>query len=223
MEDFIDIILILLLVFVVAFTGLLIFLLRTNPPLAHLFMFLFLGSIAAGVGVLGWKIYRKKRLEPYHDILREISRSKKEITRSTRQLDRHLRKVIRAQFPKIRQLCREAKKCIYKITEIDKALRPLEKKQFREHSQFARQSSSDKRVEEKIQESHQRYYENIRTIQSSKNQYLQQVQQVLRFLQELNSQILALKYSQGNFSLQTEIADTIDDLLIEIQTLGEIT
>lgn len=223
MDAFIDLILFLLLLFVIAFAGLLIFFLVTNPPVAHILMFSFLCGLVGGIGILGWKIYRKKRLETYNEILREISQSKKELTRSTRRLDRHLRKAIREQFPKIRQLCREAKKCIYKITEIDKVLLSLEQKQLKESSQFVRQLSDDKRIEEKIQESHQRFRENLRTIQSSKNQYLQQVQQVLRFLQELNSQILALKYSQGDFTIQTEIADTIDELLIEIQTLEEIT
>jgi hypothetical protein len=65
--------------------------------------------------------------------------------------------------------------------------------------------------------------QNIRAIQSSKDQYIQQIQQVLQFLQELNSQILALRYSPSNIEMGNEIAATIDELLIEMKALEEIT
>lgn len=223
MEEFIDYILFLLLVFVIAFAGLIIFLLEKSPLAAYMLIVAFLGSVLGGIGVFGWKVYQKKRLEPYYDLLREILQLKKEITRSTSRLDRHLRKAIRDQFPKIRQLCYETKKRIYKISEIDNVLVSLEQKQSSEDGQFLRSLSTNQKIEEKIQESHRRYYENLRKIQETKNQYMQEVEQVLRFLQELNSQILALKYSQGNVTIQKEIADTIDELLIEMQTLEEIT
>ena len=223
MEDFIDYILFLLLIFVIAFACLIIFLLVKNPIAGYLLIFLFIFSITGGTGILGWKFYQKKRLGPYYEILREISQSRKEIHHSTRQLERHLKKAIKEQFPKIHQLCHEAQKCIYKITEIDKVISSLEKKQVIGNRQTIRQIAENNEIEEKIQESNKRHQENIRAIKVSKNQYFQKVQQVLKFLQELNSQILALKYSHGNIEIQAEIAETIDGLLIEIQTLKEMT
>ncbi len=223
MEDFIEYILFLLLIFLVAFTGLIVFLLEKNPVAGYLLIVSFFGSLAGGIGALGWRFYRKKRLEPYYELLREILQLKKGIVRSTRRLDRHVQKLIREQFPKIHQLCKESQKRLYKVTEIDKVIASLEQKYINETGQSKRSLSGNRKIEEKIQESHKRYSANLLKIKETKNQYMQEVEQVLRFLQELNSQILALTYSKGNVTIQQEIADTIDELLIDMHTLEEIT
>jgi uncharacterized phage infection (PIP) family protein YhgE len=180
-------------------------------------------SIASGISFWMWKIHLRKSMGAYYEMFISISKSKKEIHRSVKTLDRYLRRAIKEQFPKINKLCRKAETHVKKIQEIDKVLSSLEAKRELEYQQHTQQLEN-RELTAKISESYKRYNENIRAIQTSKNQYLQQVQQVLHFLEELNSQILALKYSRGDMKkIGTEIAETIDDLLIEMQTLKEIS
>lgn len=154
MEDFIEIILFILLILTILFTGLLIFLFIKSPTIAYILILVFVLSLAAGVGVWTWKIYLKRRSE---------------------------------------------------------------------NKRYRQQLSDNPEIASKMRDSKKRYYENIQAIQLSKNQYTQQIQQVCQLLQELNSQILALRYSQSNTAIGTEIAETIDELLTEIKTLEEIT
>lgn len=222
MEDFIEIILFILLILAILFTGLLIFLFIKSPTVAYILILAFVLSLATGVGVWIWKIYLRKRMGSYYEIFGAILRSRKEIIQSVKKLDPHLRKAIQVQFPKINQLCRETKKCILKIQEIEKVLFSLEAKQESENKRYSQQLSNNPEIANKMRDSKKRYYENIQAIQLSKNQHIQQIQQVLQLLQELNSQILALRYSHSNVEIGNEIAETIDELLTEIKTLEEI-
>jgi hypothetical protein len=222
MEEFFDYILLLVLIFMIIFTSLLIFLLIKNPLAGYILMISVIFGIAGGIGVLGRKFHRKKRLGSYYEMFQDISRSQKEIHRSSRYLERHLQKIIKQQFPKIRQLCQESQRCIHKIVEIDNVLSDLENEQNAKHRNFLKQVIGESSRKEKIRESDTRYWENIKTITDSRKRYLQTVQQVLQFLQELNSHILALKYSPFKSEIHTQIMEAIDDLLIEIQTLKEM-
>ncbi len=222
MEDFIEIILFILLILAILFTGLLIFLFITSPTIASILILAVGVSLAAGAGVWAWKIYRKKRMGPYYEMFAAISRSRKEISQSVKKLEYHLRGAIRAHFPKVNQLCRETKKCVLKIQEIEKVLSSLETKQESENKRSIRQLSDDREIASKMMDSKKRYYENIQAVQLSKNQYIQQVQQVLQLLQELNSQILALRYSHSNTEIGHEIEETLDELLTGIRALEEI-
>jgi hypothetical protein len=223
MEDFFDYILLLLLIVVIIVTSLLIFLLIKNPLAGYILIIAVIFSIAGGIGILGRKLYQKKRLGSYYEMFQDISQSHKEIHRSSRYLERPLQKIIKPQFPKIQQLCQESQRCVYKIVEIDKVLSTLEKKQTTEHRNFLKQVIEESSRKEKLRESDHRYWENIKTITNSKKRYLQTVHQVLQFLQELNSHILALKYSPFESEIHIQIPETIDDLLIEIRTLKEMT
>jgi hypothetical protein len=127
MEDFIDYILFALLFFFIAFIGLLVFLLRENPIAGYILIVSFILSLTGGATFLGWKLYKKKQLGRYYEFIYEISQSNKEIHRSTKRLERHIRKIIREQYPKIDHLCQEAQKRVYKIVEIDNALSAIEK------------------------------------------------------------------------------------------------
>ena len=224
MEDFFDYILSLLLIFVLVCSGLIIFFLIKDPTIGYLLLYFFICLIVGGIGLVGWKVYQKRRLGQYYDLLRDIRHAEKAIYQSTKQLERHSRKAIKEQFPRIRQLYRESRKRLFKIIEIDKVLLSFEKKQFNENTYPISPVLDDTTQRtEKLQASHKRYQQNIRKIEQSKHQYLQEVQEVARFLDELNSQILALKYSSDRLEIQTKIAETIDELLIDIQTLEEIT
>lgn len=222
MEDFIEIILVILLILAILFTGLLIFLFIKSPIIAYTLSLAIVMSLIAGIGVWARKIYLKRRMGPYYEMFVAISQSRKEIIQSVRKLDRYLRGAIQAQFPGINQLCRETKKCILKIQEIEKVLSSIEATQESENKRYIQQLSGNREITSQIMDSKKRYYENIHAIQLSKNQYIQQIQHTLQFLQELNSQILALRYSHSNPEIGNEVAETIDELLIEIKTLEEI-
>lgn len=220
MEDFIDIFLVLLLLVVIALAGLLIFLLLKNPPLAYLIMCFLILGIATGIGVWLRKLYRKKRMGTYYPTFVTISQSRKEIFRSVKKLDRHLRTTLTPLFPKINTLCSEAQKCIWKIQDIERNLTSLEAKQ-RSTYQYHSPSSKDRGTTEMVQ-SNKKYYENIQTVKFSKAQYIQHLQRICQLLQELNSQILALRYSQSAPKMEGSIMETIDDLLIKMRALEEI-
>ena len=219
MEDFIDIFLFLLLLVVVVLAGLLIFLLLKNPPLAYLLMCVLILSIAMGIGGWARKVYRKKCMGTYYPMFVTILQSRKEIFRSVKKLDRHLRTTLTALFPKIDTLCSEAQKCIWKIQDIEKNLTSLEAKQ---HPAYHHSSSPKSIGTTEMVQSNRKYYENIQTVQFSKTQYIHQLQKIIQFLQELNSQILALRYSQSAPEMEDSIMETIDDLLIKMNALEEI-
>lgn len=221
MEDFIDVFLVLLLLVVVVIAGLLIFLLLKNPPLAYLLIGFFMLSAATGVGLWIRKWSRKKRMGTYYPMFVTISRSRKDIFRSVKKLDRHLQATLTPLFPKIDTLCVEARQCIWKIQDIEKNLTALEAKQ---HPTYQQQYSPlpKNMGKTRMVQSHKKYYENIQAVKSSKTQHIQQLQQILQFLQELHSQILALRYSQSTPDLGDAIGETIDELLLNMKALEEI-
>lgn len=222
MDDFIEFILFSVLILAILLGGLFIFLLIKNPLVAYMLVIGFFLTLAGGIGVWLLKIYRKKRLGPYHEMYTAISQSREEIMQSTKKLNRYLRRVIQDHFPKIKQLCKEAQKCVLKIQEIDKVLSSLDEKQKKEARRYQKIADNPD-ITRRMVDSNKRYHNNIQAIQASKNQYIQRVQQALQFLQELNSQVLALRYSHDNTKIDNDIAETIDDLLIDIRTLEEIT
>ncbi|GAK53679.1 hypothetical protein U14_04946 [Candidatus Moduliflexus flocculans] len=211
MENFIDLFLMLLIVVVIVITGGLIFLFLKDPIAAYRVVWSIAGIIFAGTGVAGWKFYQKKRLGSYKSTLQELLQLYKEITQTTRYLDSTTKKTIRTYFPKIRQLRYEAQRRIYKILEIEKDLRKIEKQQFTD-SLHALSSSAVSR-----------YKVNINAIERAKSQHLQDIQHIIRFFHEINTQLLALKYTNEKTIIQDKIAEMIDDLLIDMQTLEEIT
>jgi hypothetical protein len=220
MEDFIDVFLVILLLAVVVFSGLLIFLLLKNPPLAYFLMGLFSLGITAGIGVWVRKVYRKKRMGSYYQMFMTISQSRKEIFRSIKKSDRPLKTTLTPLFPKIDTLCVEAQQCIWKIQDIEKNLASFETKQ---HLAYQHQPSSPENIGiTGMIQSNQKYYKNIQSVKSSKTQYIRQLQRIIQFLQELNSQILALRYSHGSPEMGNSIMETIDDLLIRMKALEEI-
>ena len=99
MEDFIDIILVILLILIILFVALIIFLFNKNPTIASMLLFAFIVFLVIGIGIWGWRLYRKKRMGSYYEIAAAILRSRKEIVHSTKKLDRHLKKIIQIQIP----------------------------------------------------------------------------------------------------------------------------
>ncbi len=224
MEEFLDYILIAVLILLLGFFGVIMVLLEDNPLAAYALIAAFVGSIGGVVGIVGWKWYQKKRLAPYYDLLQDVLQIQKDIFRATARLERPLKNMLKDQFPNIRQLTREARKRLYNITEIDRVLADLEQQQSHRDESYRRATTSPHPdLEEKLHVSHTRYAENLKRIQDAKDHDMQQVEQILRVLQELHSQILALKYARGNTTMQQEIADTIDDLFIDMQSLEELT
>ena len=223
MEEFIDYILIALVILVIVFTSLLIFLLLHNPSIGYWLLGGAFVGLITGMGVIIRRAYQKRRLGEYYELFRELSQSTKDIKRSTKRLERHTRKSVKEQFPKIRTLCHETRNRLHQIVDIDKTLHTFERQEFSKSQHSSSQMTHDRHTAEKIYASSKRHQENIRKIERSKQQYLQDVHQVIRFLYELNSQILALRYSQKKGEIQLQIAETIDELLIDIQTLEEIS
>lgn len=225
MEDFIDYILFLLLLIVLGITGLLIFLLFNSPRLAYaLVVILFLGT-TGGIGVWVRKIFRKKRLGAYYPLFLAISQSKKEIIKSVKKLNRDLRSNLPPLFPKLNKLCMEVQQCIWKLQDIDNTLASLEAKKHSERHQRHQPLRTSPKVHKESTRavaSSNRYYENIRAIETSRQRYLQQIQEVLQFLQEFNSHLLALRYAHSTFEVDSDITETLDELLIELKTLEEI-
>ena len=220
MEEFIDYILYLVLIVIIAFTGMLIFFLIKDPAMAYRLLALFLSMLAGGIGLVIRKSYRKKRLGKYYELSREIPQIQKDIRRSTKRLERHSRKMMKEQFPKIRKLCSQAQQRLKNVAEIERTLRSFEKKQPSNSSLTSNLSEKERR---KLYASKERYLHNIQRIKESKRLNLQQVQEILRILHELNSQILALKFSEETPGLQEDIGDTIGELLVEMQSLEELT
>ncbi len=223
MEESIDYILYLILIAVIVFTGTLVFFLIEEPAIAYRLLTLFLCGLAGGIGVFVRRIYQKKRLGEYYELSRELPQIRKEIQRSTKRLERHSRKMIEEQFPKIRKLCSQAQQRLKKVLEIGRTLRSFEKKHMSSNLLASSQASIDKHAVGKLYASRERYFHNIQKIEQSQQQNLQQIHEILRFLHELNSQILALKFSEEKHGLPEEIAETIDELLIEVQSLEELT
>lgn len=221
MENFIDYILFLLLIFFIAFTGLLLFLLIKNPTAGYMLIVGFLTGLLAIGGILIWKVFQKKRLGDYYDDFQEILQIRKEIYLSTKGLERPVKKLVTAQFPQINQLCRETQRCLQKVAEIDKVIVTFEKKHHTVFRQSPLDTPGHSLKDAKINESTRRYQENLYAIKLSKSQHLKQVQRILQLFQELNSQILAMKYSQEKPELQTEIIESINEMLYEIHKLNE--
>lgn len=207
MENFIDLFLMFLIVVIIAMTGGLIILFIKDPITGYWVLWSGVGVILTGIGLAGWKFYRKKRLGAYHDTLNELIHVHKEIIRTVKHVEPSVKKAIRAHFPQMRHLHREAQRRIYKILDIEKDLRKIENQQFTQS----------------IPALPLRYQRNIARIKQARSQYLRDTQQIIRFFHEINSQLLALKYANEQTGIEHKIAGMIDDLLIDMQTLQEIT
>ena len=223
MEEFIDYLLYLVLIVVIVFTGTLVFFLFKDPAMAYRLLAIFLCGLSGGIGLFVARLVRKKRLGEYYELSRELPQIRKDIQRSTKRLERHSRKIIQGQLPKIRTLCSQAEQRLKHVVEIEKALHALEKKHSSSTSLASAQIPTGTQANEGLDTSQGRYFQNIQKIKRSKLHNLQQVQEVLRVLQELNSQILALKFSEEKQILQEDITEMIDDLLLEMQSLEELT
>ncbi len=211
MENFIDVLLTLMIIVVIVITGSLIFLFIKYPITGYWVMWSAIGMMLIGIGGISWKFYQKKRMGSYNETLKELIQLHKEIIRSTRGLEPSLKKAIRAHFPKMRQLRYEARRRIYKILAIEKDLHQAEKQQFTSSPLSLPRTTT------------QRYQLNIKTIEQAKSLYIKDTQHIIRFFHEMNSQILALKYANEKAAIQNKIAEMIDDLLIDMQALEEIT
>lgn len=195
MEDFIDYLLALLLLLVILVTGLLIYLLFNAPGIAYLLIVLLIASSVLGVGIWLRKIYRKKRLGAYYSLFVATGSSKKQLIKTIQELDRPLKRLFIPLYPKINTLCKEAQQNISKIQEIDNTFQTLE---TRKQDQ-----------------------ESIHIIQTSKIKYLHHIQQSIQFLQQANTQIVALKHSQNLSTIEPIIKKTLDELLIEMDAIVE--
>lgn len=192
MEDFIEYILWFLLIFFIVFTGLLLFLLITNPTAGYLLIAGFFTGILGIGGIIIWKFFQKKHLGAYYDDLQEILQLKKEIYLSTKHLEKSLRKAITEQLPQVHQLCHETQRYLRKVAEIDKVIAEFEKKHHERPPQ---------------------YQDTLRSLTLSRNELLRQVHQVQHVLQELHAQILAMRYAQQTPELHTELVMRINDML----------
>jgi len=211
MENFIDLFLGFLVVIVIAVTGGLIFLFIKDPAAAYGVMWSGIGAILFGAGFTGWKFYQKKQFGSYYDTMKELTQLYKEIIRTARQLEPSVKKAIRVQFPKMRQLRYEAQRRIHKVIDIEKDLRKIEKQHLTNNLPAFSQTPAS------------RYNINIKTIEQAKGEYLQDIQNIIRFFHEMNSQLFVLKYANEKTVIQSKIAGMIDELLIDMQTLEEIT
>ena len=220
MGDFLDFIVFIAILVVLLLMGGFVYLLGTNPLIAYGLLFGGLLGIAVWIGAWGWKRYRKQHLGPYYETFSALLQAKKDVMQSMQKLDPHLRQSLKRHTPRIKLLHREAQHCLLKLAEIDEMLSAFEAKQQLPTS-FG-QKGGTAEMDRKLRESNERYSRNIEAIQASKRQYSQQVQQVLHFLQELNSQMTALRYSHKKQEIEQDIAATIDDLLIDIQALDDI-
>lgn len=207
MENFIDLFLLFLIVVIIVMTGGLIVLFIKDPITGYWVLWSGTGVIFSGIGLAGWKFYQKKRLGAYNETLNELTHIHKEIIRTVKHLEPSARKAIRTHFPQMRHLYHEAQRRIYKILDIEKDLRKIENQQFTKS----------------ISALPLRYQRNIATIEQARNQYLRDTQQIIRLFHEINSQLLALKYVDEQAGLEHKVAGMIDDLLIDMQTLQEIT
>lgn len=221
MGDFLDFIVFIAIVLVLLLMGGFVYLLGSSPLIAYGLLFVGLLGIAAWVGSWGWKRYRKQRLGPYYETFSALLQAKKDVMRSMRKLDPRLRQSLQRHTPRIKLLHREAQHCLLKLAEIDETLSAFKAKQQLPTTSSGQEGDSAE-MDRKLRESSKRYSRNIEAIQASKRQYSQQVQQVLHFLQELNSQMTALRYSHKKQEIEQDIAATIDDLLIDIQALDDI-
>lgn len=212
MEDFIDYLLWLLLIFFILFTGLLLFFLVKNSTMAYILSVIFLAGLVGIGGVVIWKVSQRKRLGDYYTDLQELLCIKKEIHQSIKHLDKPVKKVLITELSQLNQLYRETRRSLQKIAEIDKDIAMFERK----HPSRPRQSHLDATMKE----STTRYQENLSAIKFSKNQNLRQVQHVLQVLHDLNSQIVAMKYSQEKPELNTELVENITAMLHEIRSLN---
>ncbi|MCP4400655.1 MAG: hypothetical protein GY801_25560 [bacterium] len=223
MEEFIDYILYLILIAVIVFTGALIFFSIEDPAMVYRLLTFFLCGLTGGIGFFVRKIVQKRRLGEYYELSREFPQIRKDIQRSTKRLERHSRRIMKEQFPKIRRLCSQAEQRLKKVVEIERTLHSFERKQLSSSPLASDRTSTDTQANGKLYASRERYLHNIQKIEQSQQQNLQQIHEILRFLHELNSQILALKFSEEKHGLPEEIAETIDELLIEVQSLEELT
>lgn len=211
MEDFIDYLLFLLLLGVISAAGLLIFLFLNAPTLAYLFVSMLMSGLGVGVGIIGKRFRQKARMGPYYPLFLTISQIKKETTKLVKHLDRDLRKLFSPLLTKTEHLHREAQRCIWKIRDLDKTIAAIEST-----------PSTAYRTSEWGTDDGKAYYNNIHFLESTRTEYIKQLHQVLHFFQEFNSQIIAVKYSQGSTEIENTLTDTLDELLIEIKALKEI-
>ncbi|MBD3309398.1 hypothetical protein GF339_23575 [candidate division KSB3 bacterium] len=214
MEDFIEYILVLLVVMVLGFTLLLLFLLVKHPFAGYAL----LGGGALGiggiVGWLGWKWYRRRRLGAYYETFQELVALEREVFRTIKRLDPPLRRVMRGHVSTIRSLCRTAQGCLVKLSDLERALRVVEQKQGQEKG----------KVEERNLDREGSYSPALQALTDSRRRYLRVSHQVLQFLQDLHAKLLVFQYAHGQEAeaLQHQLADTIEDLFVDIEAIEEV-
>ena len=216
MDEFIDVILIILLVLIIGWLGLTTYLLLRYPMAGYWSIFALLAFIGGGVGVAGWRWARRRRLGAYYEMWQDLTLARKTLQRAINRAERPWRKVLRLQLPQIDKLCREARQRIDKIATIDRLLNTLH------DSPAVSIPLQGVKGHSKIISSQQRSQTNLQEIQQSQAQYLQDVQQVSKFLHEMHTKVLALTYAHGDTNLQ-ELTAMIDDVLIDIQTFEELS
>lgn len=215
MEEFFDYLLGLLLVVLLAIIGLLLYFSIRAPLIAYFLAGAFLTICAGVVGFLIRSALQKKRLGSYYPLLLSISQSYKDVNKAFRKLDRHARKGLRSLYPKIKELRQVARASIWRIYDIDKTLKKLE-------SQHPHSSHLNSAMDDRMIESHKRYYEHIQTIETLRTKYLQEIQEALQFLQSLHAQLAAFRYAPNYTEMQNKLSETLDELLVTMKALDDV-
>lgn len=220
MEDFFDYILGLFLVVLLGMIGALIYFSIHAPLLAHILASSLVAICIGGISLLVRGTIRKKRLGDYYPLLQSISQSHKEVTNAFRRLERPARTGLKPLLPKIKLLRKTVKEHIWRIYRIDKTLLRLNQQPTPElsvHPPFFKNNPDERKIDY-----HKHYYENIQKIEASKTQYLREIQEALQYLHSLHAQLLALQYSLHEVNIAGTMAETLDELLIEMEALQEI-
>ena len=220
MEDFFDYILGFVLLVLLGMIGALIYFSVHAPLLANLLAISLVALCIGGTSLLARGILQKKRLGDYYPLLQSISQSHKEVTKAFRRLGRPVRKGLKPLLPKIKLLQRTVKEHLWRIYRIDRTLLRLNQQQTPELPVYVRFSKDN--PDERTIEYHKHYYENIQRIEASKTQYLREIQEALQYLHSLHAQLLVLQYSPHKANIAGTMAETLDELLIEMETLQEI-
>lgn len=204
MEDFFDYALGIVLIALLSMIGLLVYFSSHAPLLAHFLASVVLAGFIGGAIIVVLWIIQRKRIENYYPLLQTFSRAYKDVKKAFKTLDRPMRRSLKPLLPKIKRLRKAIRNHIWKLYAIDKTLKTLHQHQ---HS---------------ILLPHQHYYEHIHAIETSKTQYLAEIQNALQYLHTLQAQLLAIHYTPPNSNIAHIIPETLDELLIEIETLREV-
>lgn len=217
MEDFFDYLLGLLLVGLVSLAGILIYFSIHAPFVANMIAMGIVVLCTGGSVIFLGKFIQKRRLAEYYPLLQALMQSSREITAALKALDRPLRKSLRFILPKVKQLRKTTRSRIWQLYLIEKTLQKLE------HQYTVEMSTRSMPSEHRLLRQHAQYREHLHSIEASRDQYLDEIQDVLQCFTTLHAQLLAMRYSSDHSSqLQSRLSEPLDELLLEMETLKEI-